>query len=344
MSCNQKRRETTIEERKIIIDLFKKQKSLREIASIVGKSHSTIQYIIKKYKDEECVANKPRTGRPKKLGIRDGNFIWRKIKADPTTSATSIAKELQEFNGIDVHAETIRRTLRRNNFHARTARRKPFVSEANRKKRLQFAKNYVDKPISFWEKTVFCDESKYNMFNNDGKKKVWRRSGTAFNKENLRASVKGGGGSVMVWGCMSAKGTGNLHIIDGIMDKFVYLNILKDHLKSSAEKFGILDDYNFYQDNDPKHKSYLVQQWLIYNVPHVIATPAQSPDLNPIEHLWEELERKIRKKPFSNREEWKNLLKSEWENISNEITFNLVQSMQRRLQAVIQAKGNPTKY
>ncbi|XP_076379703.1 uncharacterized protein LOC143259844 [Megalopta genalis] len=221
---------------------------------MVGKSHSTIQYIVRKYKEEGCVVNKLRTGRPKNLGTREGNFMLRKIKAEPTTSATGIATELRELDRIYVHAETIRRTEHRNNFHARTARHKVFVSETNRKKRL--------------------------------KKKVWRRLG-----------ISGMGLHE------SAKDTGNLHII-GVMDKFVYLNILKDNLKISAEKFGILNDNNFYQDKEPKHKSYLVQ-WLIYNIPHVLTTPPQLLNFNPVEHLWEELDRKIRTTPISNREELK---------------------------------------
>ncbi|CAK9801849.1 Transposable element Tc1 transposase [Anthophora quadrimaculata] len=201
-----------------------------------------------------------------------------------------------------------------------------------------------DKSISFWEKSIFVDESKYNVFGSDGKEKIWRKPGTALNKENLQPSITGGGESVIVWGCMNIRGTGNLQIIEGIMDKFVYLNILQNNLKLSAEKLRIVEDYNFYQDNDPKHKSHLIQQWLIYNVPHVIATPVQSPDLNPIEYLWEGLNRKIITKSISNRGELKTVLKFEWEQISSEITMNLVQLMSRRLQAVVQAKSYSTKY
>ena len=43
----------------------------------------------------------------------------------------------------------------------------------------------------------------------------------------------------MVWGCMSAKGPGNLYFIEGIMDQNMYLDILKQNLKQSAEKFGL---------------------------------------------------------------------------------------------------------
>lgn len=114
-------------------------------------------------------------------------------------------------------------------------------------------------------------------------------------------------------GFTSAKGTGNLHIINEIMDKLVYLNILKNHLTVGAKKFGILENFNVYQDNDPKHKSHLVQQWLIFNISRIIAIHPhpQSPDLNPIKHLWEDLVRKIRKRSISNRGELKRMLQSE---------------------------------
>lgn len=69
----------------------------------------------------------------------------------------------------------------------------------------------------------------------------------------INNSMKHGRGGVMVWGCMSAAGVGNLVIIEEIMNKTVYLNILKNNLNQSAEKFKIRNDYYFQQDNDPKH-------------------------------------------------------------------------------------------
>ena len=83
------------------------------------------------------------------------------------------------------------------------------------------------------------------------------------NTKNLRPTVKHGGGSVMVWGCMSANGTGNLVFIDGILDKYKFLDILKNNLKDSATKLGLLENYYFQQDNDPKHKAKIIQEWLL---------------------------------------------------------------------------------
>uniref|UniRef100_A0A914E673 Tc1-like transposase DDE domain-containing protein n=1 Tax=Acrobeloides nanus TaxID=290746 RepID=A0A914E673_9BILA len=74
----------------------------------------------------------------------------------------------------------------------------------------------------------------------------------------------------------------------------------------------------------------------------VLDHPPQSPDLNPIEHLWEELRAKGKK--FRNKDEAWKFYRTEWEKISEETLKKLVDSMPRRLAEVIHSKGYPTKY
>ena len=173
---------------------------------------------------------------------------------------------------------------------------------------------------------------------------VWRKKNRELNKENLRATVKHGGGSVMVWGCMSSAGVGNLEFIEGTMDKNMYLNILRRNLLQSAENLDIKEKFRFYQDNDPKHKAAVAQSWLIWNCPHLMTPPAQSPDMNVIENLWALLDKNIRSHKISNKEELKKALLEEWQKITLETTQKLVQSMPTRIQALVKAKGFHTKY
>ena len=90
-------------------------------------------------------------------------------------------------------------------------------------------------------------------------------------------------------------GVGNFVFINETMNINVYLDILKTNLASCAEKLGILDIFQFYQDNDPNHKAWLVRKGVLFNCPKVLETPPQRPDINPFEHVWAYLEDKIRK-------------------------------------------------
>ena len=176
-------KETTIEERHIILDLRKDGKSFRCIAKLVYKPLSTIHYIVKKFNEDNIVANRPRTGRPSKLSERDERFIVRKIKKNPFESSSSIASELNESYGQNVTARTVRNKIRKSGFRSRVARKKPFINKRNQKKRIEFAKTYRSMPNSFWNKVIFSDESKFNIFGSDGKKKVWRKPGASLEKK-----------------------------------------------------------------------------------------------------------------------------------------------------------------
>lgn len=95
-----------------------------------------------------------------------------------------------------------------------------FISKINKQKRLNFAKKYVNKAEDFWKRVIFLDESKFNIFGSDGCHKIWKKANKEMDLKNVRPTVKHGGESIIVWGCMEA--SGNLVIIEGILDKYKY--------------------------------------------------------------------------------------------------------------------------
>jgi DDE superfamily endonuclease len=151
----------------------------------------------------------------------------------------------------------------------------------------------------------------------------------------------------MVWGSMGWNGVGMLIEVEGKMNTDQYCQILDEGMVESFEKLEMeKDEQYFQQDNDPKHTSRKAQQWFEDNGIQVLSWPAQSPDLNPIEHLWDYLKHQLHKydtSPHGVHELWDRLVE-EWNEIPPEVCQNLIESMPRRIQAAIRAKGGHTKY
>ncbi|GFU39471.1 transposable element Tc1 transposase [Trichonephila clavipes] len=84
-----------------------------------------------------------------------------------------------------MHPETIRRVLRKAEYHGRNMRRKPFVSKVNRKKRIDFAKENENQDRNFWNSVIFSEESKF-IYGSDGHQKVWRKAKAHLKRNNMR--------------------------------------------------------------------------------------------------------------------------------------------------------------
>lgn len=339
-----KRKELSEDLKNVIVNMALRGYSLRRIGREVNKSHSTIQYIVDKFKNQGTVSNMPRKCKQRRLNEREERFLVRQIKRNPQLSVPKLRPIVEHTFHKKMCNSTVRRVLYKYGFHGRIPRKRPFVSRKNRILRLKFAKLHVNKPQEFWDKVIWSDETKINLFGSDGIHRVWRKPNMDNELTNTLPTVKHGGGHVMLWGCMSSQGVGTIHFIDGTMDKFVYNNILKQNVKQSAEKMGMMAGFMFQQDNDSKHTAEINKLWLIWNVAKQLRTPPQSADLNPIEHLWAILKRRIRKSQVKSKHDLRRVITEEWEKITPDICKRLICSMQRRCEAVIKAKGYSTKY
>ena len=215
-------------------------------------------------------------------------------------------------------------------------------------KRLEFATKYGNWEYSDWENIIWTDESSFKLFRADGKLRVWRESKEKYLPECTAKTVKWGGGSAMIWGCFFADKLGPCYPITGTLNSEKYIqNILKPFYSNFfLENLGTHPKLIFQQDNAPCHTSVKTRHWFGSKRMITLQWPPQSPDLSPIENVWQIMKRQINMRPVAPRniQELQEVLMEEWSKIPPEKLRNLLSSLPRRLKDVKMLKGFPTKY
>ena len=115
----------------------------------------------------------------------------------------------------------------------------------------------------------------------------------------------------------------------GAMDGAKYRRILNENLLESAMNLKLGRRFTFHQDNDPKHKTKATLKWLNYQKINVLEWPSQSPDLNQIEHLWQDLKIAVHRRSPSNLAELEQFSHEEWTKISPSHCTKLVETYQK---------------
>lgn len=325
--------------RKLIISDFSDGISQKEIAKRYNVHKSSVSRIISHFKSNKDISITHRGGRPRKTTKRVDGYIVQQAKKDPFATSNKIAARLP----VPISTRTVRRRLVEANLRARRPAKKPLISKRNLKKRLKFAKDHLNWSEQKWKTVLFSDESKFNLIGSDGLYFVRRPPNKRLETRYCKKTVKHGGGSIIVWGCFSSAEMGPLHRIHGIMDRFMYKDILEGVMLPHAEEEMPLR-WIFQHDNDPKHTAKVVKSWLAEKKVNVMEWPPQSPDLNPIENLWEIVNQKIDRENCAGLDTLYQRLEDAWKSVPAGVIDNLIASMHRRCQAVIENKGFATKY
>ena len=134
--------------RKQIVELRNEGLTYMQIAERVEVPYSTADAIVQKHRGTAAVSNLPRVGAPRKITGRSRRYLLHKVTNEPMTTRACPQKEL-ELQGVHVSRKTVSRELHRSGVHSFTPRRTPLLISKHAKNRLTFAKDHLDKELSF---------------------------------------------------------------------------------------------------------------------------------------------------------------------------------------------------
>lgn len=260
-------------------------KSTREVQKELNVSHG---FVSKVHQENQENIPPVEMGRPQKISKSTQHTICSQFLTGKQETFNDAHEYIQSVNEGPVHKRTIKRCLARAGVKAGVKQDEPYLTPEQVAKRYQFAKDHINWTLEDWTKVMFSDECIVSRLGTFGKQyfysndEHWQQ-----HPHHFRQKTQGSGGKIMIWGCITYHGVGDLGWIEGHMKAEDYVSVLDKYVLASRD-WNKMDPANFIfqHDNASIHTAGMTQRFLTKKRIKVMVWPPNSPDLNPIERVW----------------------------------------------------------
>lgn len=346
------RRHLSVPEVAQLVTLVQEGYRYREVGDRLGISSSVVSRAYNRYLETAGYERRAGQGRHRVTTRRDDRAIVRRVRQEPFVPANVVAqnfpnrRQQQQQRGRprNISRSTVGNRLREAGLRARNAARGPMLTPAHCRARLAYARQHVNWNMWQWSNVLFSDESRFCLYGNDRRPRVWRRQGERYAQNFIRPVAAYNGGSVMVWAGVSRSSRTPLVIVRENLNARRYIDqILRPFVLPRRQNTR---GFIFMQDNARPHTANITRQFFQRHDITLLRHPAMSPDLNPIEHVWDVLGRRLRENypNLNNLAALERALIATWRRIPQSMIRNCISNMRARLQAVIRSRGGNTRY
>ncbi len=323
-----------------------------KIAEELGVSTYIVKHAVQGMLERGSLADRHRTGRCPTLTPRSVRLIKYNAMRDLYCSANTLAAEMRRSYGVSVTGRHTQRLLRRYGFHRYADRVTAPVTPKWRRARRDFYRSNLD---TNWNRVVFTDEKLFTM-ESSGRIKYYARSFEEYQEKHHRLPFAHTA-SVKVWGALTNNGVGPLIRVDRHMKCNDYVRqVLEPTIGNGtlqARLMGLgghsVKDFRWQQDNAPFHTAPAAQRFFESRHIEVMKWPAYSPDLSPIENLWNMLEYKLRVYQTTtgtifNDDSLFQAIQAAWNSVTIDECHALIGSMPDRLNELFRRNYNIIDY
>ncbi|UYV75065.1 GTF2IRD2 [Cordylochernes scorpioides] len=326
--------------RGMVIGLKRAGWSIRQIAADTHLGASTVHRLWRRWLEQGNVAIYRNVGATRVTSARVDRRILRQAVAAPQATCTAILQHVQDTLDHSISTRTISRRLVANGLHScRPLRRLP-LTPPNRRQRLEWCRARSTW-MTEWHRVVFSDESRFCLSSDSRRVRVWRRGGERSNPAAIveRPTVRQRG--IMVWGAIAYDSRSPLLRIQGTITAQRYVD---DVLRPVTLPYlqGVPNAL-YQQDNARPHTARISQQAL--QDVQMLPWPPYSPDLSPIEHVWDIIGRRLHALPQPRLEDelWQ-MVEREWRAIPQDAIRTLIDSLPRRVAECIAVRACDTDF
>lgn len=329
-------------QRSLIIGMAQAGRPYIDIARQLNIHRNTVSNTVRRFQATGSIQELPRSGRPRVTDAQDDLYIRTSHLRNRFRSAAFTARNLP--NQRRISDQTVRNRLKNYGIKPYRPAKRITLNNVHKRNRLAWCNARINWNHNQWRQVLFTDESTFGIQRKRGAMWVYRRPGERYSAFCVDERDRQRGGKLMVWGGISYNGKTALHIVEGNLTAARYIaQIVDPHvLPYLNANPGTI----FMQDNATPHAARLTIAHLNNHNVNTLPWPSKSPDFNPIEHLWDALDQKIRKRPNQPRTlaDLRQALNEEWQRFPLYIIRRLISSMRRRCQACIAARGGHTRY